>query len=141
MDRAQITLVRASFNRLSPNAAALAARFYSRLFELDPALRPLFHGDMAKQGLKLMTTLQLAIGALDDVARIVPALEHLARTHLGYGVRDEHYATVGAALLDALADAEGAAFSPELRAAWAAAYGLLSEVMREAAAGAGRRAA
>lgn len=141
MDRAQIALVRASFTRLGPGAAALAARFYGRLFELDPSLCPLFHSDMARQGLKLMTTLQLAIGALDDIDRVAPALQHLARTHVGYGVRDEHYATVGAALLDALADAEGAAFTPELRAAWAAAYGLISGVMREAAAGASRVAA
>lgn len=134
MDRSQIALVRASFTRLSPRAAGLAARFYNRLFELDPALRPLFRGDMAKQGLKLMTTLQFAVGILDDPAQIVPALQHLAHSHLAYGVRDEHYAMVGRALLDALVDAEGEAFTAELREAWGAAYSLLSGVMREAAA-------
>lgn len=132
MDRSQIALVRASFTRLSPRAAGLAAQFYERLFVLDPALRSLFRGDMAKQGIKLMTTLQLAVGVLDDPAQIIPALQHLARTHLAYGVRDEHYTTVGSALLDALADAEGEAFTADLRESWAAAYALLSGVMREA---------
>ena len=32
----------------------------TRLFELDPALRPMFHGDMKQQGQKLMTVLALA---------------------------------------------------------------------------------
>lgn len=133
MEPSQITLVRASFTRLSARAPALAAQFYARLFERDPSLRPLFRGDMARQGLKLMTTLQLAVGALDAPSQIVPALQHLARTHLVYGVRDEHYATVGEALLDALAEAEGEWFTAELREAWAAAYGFISGVMREAA--------
>lgn len=133
MQRASIALVQASFTRISPDAARVAAHFYRRLFELDPGLRPLFRGDIDPQGLKLMATLQLAVAALDNPARIAPALRHLGRSHLSYGVRDGHYATVGAALLDTLDALLGAAFTPALRAAWAEAYELLSAPMRDAA--------
>jgi hemoglobin-like flavoprotein len=133
MDPGQIALVQVSFNQAAPQAAETARRFYSRLFELRPELRALFKGDMEKQGLKLMTTLQLAIGALSDVERIRPALVHLGRSHVAYGVRDEHYAAVGEALLWALEQVLGEGFTPEVRSAWAEAYAALSSVMRAAA--------
>jgi hemoglobin-like flavoprotein len=132
MHRTTIALIQASFTRISPQAADVAERFYTRLFELDPTLRPLFGGDMTRQGLKLMTTLQLAVAALDDLGKITPALQRLGRNHQNSGVRDEDYATVGAALLDTLNDMLGADFSPELRSAWGEAYGLLTTVMRAA---------
>ena len=61
-------------------------------------------------------------------------LEELGRRHAAYGVRDADYDTVGAALLGTLGDAHGAAFDAELRAAWAAAYGLVAGAMRDGAA-------
>lgn len=134
MERVQIVLVQASLSRLSLQAAGLAARFYARLFALDPSLRPLFTGDMNKQGLKLMMTLQHLVGALDEMATVRPKLEQLARNHVSYGVRDEHYDTLRVALLDALAAAHGPEFSPQLRDAWTAAYDQITGVMRTAAA-------
>lgn len=134
MQRAATALVQASFGRVSPHAAQLAACFYDRLFELDPSLRPLFTGSMDRQGLKLMLTLQLAVAALDDIERIAPGLRRLGWSHRSYGVRDEHYATVETALLDALARLLGADFTPALRAAWSEAYALLTAVMRSAVA-------
>jgi hemoglobin-like flavoprotein len=65
--------------------------------------------------------------------KIAPALRRLGRSHLSYGVGDDHYATVGAALLDTLAALLGDACTPATREAWAGAYGLLSAVMRDAA--------
>jgi nitric oxide dioxygenase len=53
-----------------------------------------------------------------------------------YGVRREHYATVGAALLWTLQSGLGEEFTPEVREAWASAYLLLSTTMQEAAANA-----
>jgi len=44
-----------------------------------------------------------------------------------------HYALVGTALLWALAKGLGTAFTPEVEAAWLSAYGLLSDLMQEAA--------
>ena len=42
----QIVLVQESFKVL-PAADVAAALFYGRLFELDPSLRDMFHGDMS----------------------------------------------------------------------------------------------
>jgi hemoglobin-like flavoprotein len=49
-------------------------------------------------------------------------------------VRDAHYATVGEALLWTLEQGLGAAFTAEVRQAWAQTYAVLSTTMRAAAA-------
>ena len=69
----------------------------------------------------------------DALEGIVPAVQALGRRHDGYGVRDEHYATVGSALLWTLEQGLGAAFTPAVRNAWTEAYGTLASVMIEAA--------
>jgi hemoglobin-like flavoprotein len=134
MNAREILLVRSSFQKLTPIAGQAAALFYARLFELDPALRPLFRGDMREQGRKLMQMIALAVGALDRLDTILPAVRQLGARHTDYGVRDEHYATVGAALLWTLEKGLGAEFTPELRDAWTQTYTTLADAMKAAAA-------
>lgn len=130
----QISLVEESFRTVLPIRTAAAEIFYRRLFALDPGLKPLFErSDMADQGKKLMASLAFVVGGLRSAETIVPAVEALARRHVGYGVQTRHYRTVGAALIGTLDEGLGEAFTPEVREAWLAAYGLLSGVMLAAA--------
>lgn len=135
MEATQIALVRDSFAKVAPIADTAAALFYGRLFELDPALKPLFKGDMAAQGKLLMQMIATAVGALDRIDAIVPAVESLGRRHAGYGVAASHYDTVGAALLWTLGQGLGPAFTPDVKAAWTETYALLAGVMKKAAYG------
>jgi nitric oxide dioxygenase len=48
-------------------------------------------------------------------------------------VKDEHYATVATALLWALEQSLGARFTPDVKDAWSAAYGMLAGTMKDAA--------
>ena len=137
----QIALVQRSFAQVAPIAEAAAGMFYRRLFELDPTLTRLFKGDIKQQGKKLMQMIGAAVRGLDDLAKLVPVVQQLGVRHNGYGVRPEHYATVGAALLWTLQQGLGAAFTPEVRAAWTAVYGLLADTMQAAARQAVRPAA
>ncbi|TIS32963.1 globin domain-containing protein, partial [Mesorhizobium sp.] len=50
-----------------------------------------------------------------------------------YGVEERHYPIVGQALIETLAAGLGTAFTPAVREAWEAAYGLLASVMIAAA--------
>jgi nitric oxide dioxygenase len=77
------------------------------------------------------------VNGLSRPEQILPAVEELGRRHADYGVRTEHYATVGAALLWTLQAGLGEHFTPEVREAWASAYLLLSSTMQRAAAEAG----
>jgi hemoglobin-like flavoprotein len=128
----QTMLVRESFALVAPIADTAASLFYDRLFELDPSLRPYFPQDLREQGRKLMQMIAVAVRGLDAPGQLIPALEALGRRHVGYGVRPEHYAVVGAALLWTLEQGLGASFTPEVEAAWAAAYDLLATVMQGA---------
>jgi hemoglobin-like flavoprotein len=130
----QISLVRTSFACVEPIAAQAATIFYNNLFAADPSLRTLFRGDMAAQGERLMTMIGAAVGLLDRPHALLPVLRSLGARHAGYGVRDTHYATVGAALIQTLEQGLGDAFTPEVREAWVALYGIVSRTMMEAAA-------
>lgn len=130
----QIILIQNSFEQVLPIAEAAAELFYRRLFQLDPSLKPLFRGDMREQGRKLMTMLKVVVNGLHRLEALVPAVQELGRRHAGYGVKDEHYQTVGAALLWTLEQGLGEAFTPETKAAWVTAYTLLADLMKEAAA-------
>lgn len=132
----QIALVQSSWQQVLPIQTQAAALFYGKLFELDPSLTHLFKGDMVEQGRKLMNMMATVVARLDEVGEIVPAVQALGRRHVGYGVEDRHYETVGRALLWTLATGLGAAFTDEVREAWTAAYVTLAGVMKEAAASA-----
>lgn len=128
-----IALVRSSFAKVAPVQDQVPDIFYARLFELAPSVRPLFRGDMGEQGRKLIQSLALVVGSLDRLDEILPAIEELARRHVGYGAEPDHYPVVGAALLDTLEQGLGEDFTDEVREAWATAYGALSAAMIAAA--------
>lgn len=130
----QITLVQTSFAKVAPIADAAAALFYARLFEIDPSLRSMFHGDMEEQGRKLMSILQVAVSNLHRLDTIIPAVKALGARHARYGVEDRHYATVATALLWTLEKGLGDDFTPTTRDAWVAAYTALANTMKAAAA-------
>jgi len=130
----QIALVRQSFAKVVPIREQAASLFYDHLFTIDPSTRPMFRGDIRSQGAKLMAAIGTVVKSLDRLDVILDDLRALARRHDGYGVRKEHYATVGTALLWTLEQGLAADFTPEVREAWASAYGLLSSAMIAATA-------
>jgi hemoglobin-like flavoprotein len=129
----QIELVRRSWQQVLPIRAAAADLFYARLFELAPDVRPLFRRDIHAQGAMLMATLSTVVEQLDTLDRLLPTAAALAQRHVTYGVRAEHYDSVGTALLWTLGQGLGQAFTRELQAAWAAAYAALAGAMKQAA--------
>ncbi len=132
MNREQIDLVQASFARIEPLAEEAGVLFYVKLFEIDPGLRRLFKGKMNEQGLKLMQMISFAVHGLDRIDALVPEIQALGMRHAGYGVEDNHYETVGTALLWTLEEALGDAFTPKTKEAWADVYTFLATAMKDA---------
>jgi hemoglobin-like flavoprotein len=129
----QLTLVQSSWAKVVPIADIAADLFYDKLFELDPALRPLFPVAMADQKKKLMTMISLAVDGLSNLAELVPKVEQLGRRHSTYfKVTPPMYATVGAALLDTLAKGLGDGWDEAHKEAWTLVYGVLSSTMIDA---------
>jgi hemoglobin-like flavoprotein len=125
----QVKLVQQSFSRIVPIADKAAVIFYDRLFEIAPQVRSLFPSDMEEQRGKLMATLTAVVGGLTNLPLILPAASALARRHVSYGARAEHYPVVGAALLWTLEKGLGEGWTPDVADAWKAAYATLSGFM------------
>jgi hemoglobin-like flavoprotein len=125
----QVTLVQQSFAKVAPISEAAAVIFYDRLFEVAPSVKPMFPADMKEQRKKLMATLAVVVGGLGNLESVLPAASALAKRHVGYGAKAEHYPVVGGALLWTLEKGLGESWTPEVADAWAAAYGTLSGYM------------
>lgn len=125
----QIALVQQSFSKVAPISEAAAVLFYDRLFEVAPSVRAMFPEDMTEQRKKLMGMLGAVVSGLSNLETILPAASALAKRHIAYGARAEHYPVVGATLLWTLEKGLGEAWTPELATAWTDAYGVLSGYM------------
>lgn len=126
--------LRTTWAMVAPISDAAAGLFYDRLFARDPSLRPMFaNADMKEQRRKLMQAIAAVINGVDHLDALVPTLQTLGRNHARYGVIDQHYETVGAALLWTLEQGLKAAWTPAAKSAWTVAYTTVATVMRGAA--------
>ncbi|HVJ46471.1 MAG TPA: globin domain-containing protein [Luteolibacter sp.] len=135
LDPEQKHRLRKTFALVERQSHVAALVFYQRLFELDPSLRPLFKTDIEVQANKLMEMLGAALSLLERPEELTEVLEELGARHVNYGVKTEHYATVGQALLDMLASVLDKEFDANTRIAWTDLYVAISETMLR---GAGR---
>lgn len=133
MNPETVALVQNSWKKVAVIAPQAAHLFYQNLFTADPGLKPLFKGDMDKQGKELMQMIGAAVGKLNDLEILVPVLQGLAQRHVGYGVQPVHYQTVGQALLQTLEQGLDGDFTPDVKAAWSNIYGAMADVMIAAA--------
>ena len=125
----QVKLVQQSFAKLAPIADQAAVMFYDRLFEVAPHVKAMFPADLTEQRMKLMATLSAVVNGLGTLESVLPAASALARRHVSYGAKAEHYPVVGGALLWTLEKGLGDGWTTEVADAWTAAYGMLSGFM------------
>jgi hemoglobin-like flavoprotein len=125
----QVTLVQQSFAKVAPISETAAVLFYDRLFEVAPTVKAMFPADMTEQRKKLMAMLAAVVNGLNNLESILPAASALAKRHVSYGAKAEHYPVIGGALLWTLEKGLGDGWTPEVADAWTAAYGTLSGYM------------
>lgn len=133
MEKHVINNVQDSFRKVMPISEKAAEIFYTKLFEKDPSLKPLFKGDMKEQGKKLMQMLGMAVNSLNNMGILLPLLQDLGRKHLSYGVTNEMYDTVGASLIETLEAGLGADFTSDVKRSWEQVYNSVAAIMQKAA--------
>ena len=126
----QVTLVKTSFQKLTPEVDSVGRTFYQRLFAAHPEMRTFFRGDMEDQSRTLMAMIGLMVKTLDLHEKLVPLIRYLGERHAVFGVKPQHYAPFGDALIETLALTLNDEFTPEVRRAWEAAYKFMAENMR-----------
>ncbi|MEV7328089.1 globin domain-containing protein [Micromonospora sp. NPDC093244] len=130
MDAARL---KQSWSLVAEHGDQVPLYFYSTLFLAHPETRQMFPTNMAGQRDRLVTALGHIVSNVDQVDRLVGFLQDLGADHRKFAVRAEHYPAVGEALLATLQHFLAEQWTDELAQDWAAAYGLVAQVMTEAA--------
>src|SRR5919206_3986773 len=130
--RVDIPAMRESFAKAAAHGDEAPLWFYSHLFLTHPETRDLFPVSMAHQRDRLFAALGDVVHYVDDVDRLVPMLQQLGRDHRKFGTVAAHYPAVGASLLATLEHFDDA-WDDDLAKSWTEAYGLVADVMVEAA--------
>jgi len=130
----KVKLLEDSFEKVKPHADEFVTSFYGNLFTDYPAAKPLFaHSNMKEQGQKLLASLVFVIENLRQPGKLTDALQGLGARHVKYGALPEHYPLVGNTLLKTFEQYLKGDWTPEIKAAWVEAYGLITTVMLEGA--------
>ena len=125
--------MRKSFDKVGSFGDEVPLFFYSHLFLSHPETRAMFPVSMMQQRDRLFRALGHIVAKVDDLDVLVPFLQQLGRDHRKFGALAAHYPAVGASLLATLEQYAGDDWTPELAADWAAAYGVVADVMTTAA--------
>ena len=128
-----VARLKQSWSLVAAHGDQVPLYFYSMLFLAHPEVRQMFPTNMAGQRDRLVTALGHVVSSVDQVDRLVGFLQHLGADHRKFSVQAEHYPAVGEALLATLQHFLGDQWDDELAKDWAGAYGLVAQVMTEAA--------
>ncbi len=128
MSEGDFQLVRESIEQIGDRSTALSKLFYTRLFQLDPGLSNIFDGGVAMLNRKFVNML-LTFKSAKEVEKLRPALESMARRHVGYRAESRHFLLFRDCLLGALEELLGDEFTPKLRGAWERLYDEVAGIM------------
>ena len=122
----ELQLVQASLDRLRDGFDTRSMFFYEALFKRAPHLKAMFRDDLAGQGMKFMSTLDVIVRKLDNEEELASRYQGLGDMHAAIGVEKSDFEPMEEALMDTLRDALADDFTPELEAAWRKAYAIVS---------------
>ena len=125
--------LKSNFAQVASHGMDVAEFFYADLFQRKPGYRSLFPASMARQQQVLLEALAKIVALVDNPEELIPYVERLGRMHTGFGVTSEHYPEVGTSLIATLRYFSGDDWDNDLEKDWVAAYGLVSDVMQQAA--------
>jgi hemoglobin-like flavoprotein len=130
MTNKQIDLVKSSWAMVATiDPVTVGGLFYNRLFEIAPQLKHMFRNPMPEQSKKLLAMINYVISKLNKLEDILDEVAKLARRHVSYGVKPDHYTIVGEALLWTLEKGLADNWNSEVKEAWTDCYHILSSAM------------
>ncbi|XP_003214480.1 neuroglobin [Anolis carolinensis] len=144
LSSAQQQLIRASWQKVSANPLEHGMVLFSRLFDLNPDLLPLFQYNCKKFSTpqeclsspeflehirKVMSVIDAAVTHMENLHCLAEYLANLGKKHQAVGVKLEYFSTVGESLLFMLEQCHGPAFNMNVREAWTKLYSTVVETM------------
>ena len=126
-----IELVKSTIPLLENAGVAVTNHFYQRMFRFNPELKNIFNmsnQQSGRQQFALFSAIAAYAKNIENPAVLKSAIERIAHKHTSLFVQPEHYDIVGHHLLETLQELAPDTFTPEVKEAWAEAYGLLASV-------------
>jgi nitric oxide dioxygenase len=132
MQQAQKDIVKATVPVLQQYGEAITTEFYRTLFTEHPALLNIFNPANQRTGgqaRSLAASILTYAAHIEHLEQLGGMVNRIAHKHASLEVQPEHYPIVGDHLLRAIRTVLGEAATPEIIAAWGAAYQQLATIM------------
>lgn len=129
----EIKLIKKNWKSLQGiNPVLIGDVFYRKLFIDFPQAKRMFKISREEQAAKLIDMLNTIIVRLQRINELTDDITQMAKRHVEYGVKDEHYQYVGNALIWTLKQASRDEWNEELENAWIKCYTFLADTMIKA---------
>ncbi|KAJ5101346.1 hypothetical protein NUU61_003568 [Penicillium alfredii] len=128
----QVQLIKATVPVLVDHGNTITTVFYRNMLAAHPELNSVFNTANQANGHQpraLAGALYAYASHIDDLGALSSAVELICNKHASLYIKPDDYKIVGKYLLEAMAEVLGAALTPEIHAAWAAAYWQLADLM------------
>lgn len=126
-------IVKSTVPLLESGGEALTTHFYKLMLSEYPQVRPLFnqaHQASGDQPRALANGVLMYARHIDQLDQLGGLLSQIINKHVALQILPEHYPIVGSCLLRAIEEVLGSEIAtPEVIAAWAAAYQQLAEIL------------
>lgn len=126
-----IAAIKETIPLVSQQAENVTSRMYEILFSKYPETKPLFANATSDQHKKLAGAIAAFAGNIDNLGALGGAVEKMAQSHVNTNVLPLHYPMVADALITAMGEVLGEAFTPERKNAWVEAYTFLATILMQ----------
>lgn len=127
MTSKELDLIRSTYRWIAADPDAFAGAFRRRLIDLAPGLRHLVPPIDHRLAVRVSEMLGVVLAGLDESDCAVAQAQIAAFRLHWTGIQPRYFSAIGQALISALADRLGNAFTEGAHVAWSNAYVLLAE--------------
>lgn len=131
LDNRTIELVKSTVPAIREHGLTITKTFYKNMFEQNPEVKPMFNMEKQASGMQPQALAGAVLAAaenVDNLGKILPAVEKIAKVHCDCNVKAEHYPIIGKHLLIAFKEVLGDAATDEVIDAWGKAYNVIADV-------------
>ncbi len=126
-----IARIKETIPLINTEAENVTTRMYEILFSKYPETKPLFANATSDQHKKLAGAIAAFAGNVDNLGVLGGAVEKMAQSHVLTHVQPSHYPMVADALITAMGDVLGDAFTEARKNAWVEAYTFLAGILMQ----------
>ena len=127
-----VAIVKATAPVVAQHAERITSVFYPLMFERYPNVRSLFnqaHQHGGSQPRALADAIVAYASTIDRLDVLGSAVERIVQKHVSLNIKPADYEIVGECLLEAIGRVLGSAITPDVAAAWTAAYWQLAHLL------------